>query len=310
MSYASKLMVLSLLVNQQVFAGGMGEQCLANNLTTSCSTNSWDFVVKALYLQPIYGADYGYFGSFTNEIGTRIYNTEQPKWGWSYNLQMAYHFNQSNDINVNWYHFNKSYRKQFTTATALAPEFDNASFKPSWDAVNIELGQLVDIGSFKRIHIIGGGQYTKIRIKQTNTTFASALNNPVTLQQDLLKFNGFGPRFGADLTYALNPTFAIYAKGASSVLIGTNKFSRRLQTITTTTRAIGSKNTLVPEIDGGLGVKYNASLAQGIVVLDAGYLWINYFKVLHVGHVNERVIDKTYFALNGPYLGFKWEGSI
>jgi hypothetical protein len=168
--------------------------------------------------------------------------------------------------------------------------------------VNAEFGQLVNFGEFKKIRFHGGAQYAQLSQRITSNT---ALFAP---EQIYLKFNGFGPRVGADMSYDWGHGFAVYANGATAILVGDNTFN------TTTSGVIdligtstGSTTSVVPEIEGKLGAKYTYMLSQGDLSLDVGYMWLNYIHSQSFLTTNA-VGGTSDLAFNGPYFGLKWLG--
>jgi hypothetical protein len=283
------------------FAGTMGPVCTEGNVTVPCEMKAWDVGMYALYLQPSADADLGYWGSYitNNEVH---FNDWDAKWDWGFKLEGSYHFNTGNDININWYYFSETTNSIFTFGVSPATFQSNNSIKTKWNAVNFEFGQHINLGEHKNIRVHGGLQYANI----TNTAFSDNLGNFGLATGGKLEFNGIGPRTGADLSYDCGNNFEFYANAAAALLVSTSKFNLWNNITNLTTYA--SKNAVVPELEAKLGGKYHYAMEQGKLTVDAGWMVINYFNANHTfgGFLN----GETDMSFNGPYVGFKWLGSM
>ncbi|WP_133128138.1 Lpg1974 family pore-forming outer membrane protein [Legionella nagasakiensis] len=312
-----------------VFAGTMGPVCTPGSVTVPCENTAWDIGVQALYLQPIYTGPLAWTGSVSNAVGNQSRHVDRdPEWSWGFKLEGSYHFNTGNDLNLNWYHLASKTRTRTFNAGFDIPDVVDVtdtytnSFRPRWDAVNLELGQHVDFGQVKNIRFHGGVQFVRIKTELTHNASGTVDVPGVTdgsvpasaNASDEVKFNGFGPRVGADLSYDVGNGLAIYANGATALLTGTSKFNRSgTATLggvgTLPWSSSGSRTAIVPELEAKLGAKYTYAMAQGDLSLDVGYMWVNYFHAQQYTHFGLSDEDSD-FGLQGPYIGLKWVGSV
>ena len=300
------------LSSSAVFAGTMGPVCTPGNVTVPCERSAWNFGGDALYLEVMNNDPLQYIG-YANGTTTN-YQDLRNRYGWGFKLEGSYHFNTGNDINLNWYHLNANKSRDLTNAdfipdpnsaptTVVDITTGSVKFKPRWDQVNLEVGQFVDFGEYKDIRFHAGAQYTNLQRKFSSNFTGS--NGTVYTWYGNNKFNGFGPRVGADLTYGFGNGLAIYGDAAVSLLVGTTKFnSTRTPALTVLPNPYGSKRSVVPEMDAKLGIKYDYAMPQGDLTLDVGWMVVNYFNAY------QRYSSKGDISLQGLYFGAKWTGAI
>jgi len=329
--------ISSLLLSQSLYAGTMG--AVAEVLP------SWEFSALALYAKPSFGGNglgystfgnYGYdnFGNLVEVNGARNQiHTVNPDWGWGFQLEGAYHYRPSLDVDLNWYHLHTQNQAYLPSGTLYAGSAANLyagllRIEPRWDAVNLELGQQLDLipDIMTRLHV--GVEFARIKNTFTNHPRLLPTANPVFITEDATRFNGFGPRLGFDLARPFLNGFGIYAKAAGMLLVGTGKQSVRgyynLPSFTSnpfpnpysTGNYVQSNTLVIPGFEGKLGLTYDLHIGQNHFGLNVGYLWVDYLNVL-VSQVGAGVVSSAIstsvaanYNVNGLYFGARWSPNI
>lgn len=301
------------LGSQLAFAGTMGPVCAPGNVTVPCEQQAWDVGIQALYLKPGFNDQDGYIGQFSNPLithGTLVDN--ESVWGWGFKLEGSYHFNTGNDLTLNWYHLHDNsdtrvFPVNYTPLNGLPNTNDETyTLNPHWDAVNAEFGQHVDMNNVVNLRFHGGAQYARANVE--SSTIGEVTDGPRYSFGETNKFNGFGPRVGADVNIALGKGLGLYVDGAGAILAGTSKINQTFTTNITGLNLValnGSTTAIVPALDAKLGFNYNVVLGQGNLLIDAGYMWVNYFNA-----ITTTQLDSSDFGVQGPYFGVKWIGTL
>jgi hypothetical protein len=312
-----------------VFAGTMGPVCTPGNVTVPCERSAWDFAGQALYLDPAFGGN-DFIGATNNGTNTSYINNN--KWSWGFKLEGSYHFNTGNDIDLNWYHWNRSSTRTPGTGyvdfmgNTYSPGVSGTS-KPHWDAVNLEVGQHVDFSQMSSARFHVGVEYARIASSLNVTSLGTLPAGSTTATQVIsaatssVTYNGFGPRGGVDLDYNFGNGLSVYGNTAGTLLAGSNKFNGSFTTQNGTSYTSGgSTTTVVPELEAKLGAMYTYAMAQGDLSLDIGWMWVNYFNVQEFGGPifaansttlpSGSMFSEANFSVQGPYIGLKWVGNI
>lgn len=290
------------LGSSALFAGTMGPVCTPGNVTVPCERTAWDIGGQAIDLQIINNHEFSYTGDH------RDYN----RWNWGFQIEGSYHFNTGNDVNINWYHLDSG-NHRFANTNGVLSLFGQSNNK--WDAVNGELGQFVDFSANKKMRFHGGFQFARVKASRTVNVVQPTVFGATYYHAN--QYNGFGPRTGIDMNYVFNGYgFGVYAKAATSLLIGTAKFNTLTPNVLAAPLFVsyvpyghGSRTAIVPELEAKLGANYTYAMAQGDLTLDGGYMWFNYFNAVHSapGGLYARTAD---FGASGPYVGLKYVGNV
>lgn len=324
-----KGLIATVLISNITFAGAM------ETVEFPCAPCSWSLGATALYLRPSFGGNglgYSSFGNYgTNFFGSSVevdgapnhLSNVKPKQDWSFQLEGSFDISNQNDITVNWTHFNNATEHNLPQGTLFAGSASSLYagliiVTPSWDAVNVEVGQCIEFSDLlMRLHI--GVEFANIQNKFKNYPQLTATGSPIFITKDKMQYTGFGPRVGGDFDYDLGCDFSFYAKGAAGLLAGRSK-----QTVSgyydlggfnlysTGNYTQSNNSVVVTELEGKLGFTYDYQFNKSCLKLDLGYLWLTYLNSL-VSQVGSGVVSSSIsnstaanFDLSGWYFGITW----
>jgi hypothetical protein len=302
----------------------------------------WGFGGRALYLHPSFGGNGLGYSTFSNYgVDTSLQENQAdgavntvsnivPNWGWGYQLEGSYFVTPVSLIDVNWYHYARETSGRLPSASLYAGSAGglHAGFitiNSKWDAVNIEAGQYFPLRAGTDVYVHVGVEYARVINQIENSPKLLANNtNPLFSSTDTINYNGFGPHFGADLSYNVGYGLGLYASGAGSMLVGregqtvsgyTDYLERRFA-YSSGNYVQNNSGVVIPEVEAKLGLNYIYTTTEGDMKFDVGYLWIDYLNVLvsqvGIGIVGASASTSTAasFNLNGLYFGLQWTGYV
>ncbi|WP_367608065.1 Lpg1974 family pore-forming outer membrane protein [Legionella sp. W05-934-2] len=314
------LAVLSIALSGVTFAGTMG--CQPGNVTVPCEDKKWDIGAQALYLQPTHTGERVYHPA-TNE---GYYPEDKNDWGWGFLIEGSYHYKTSEDITMNWTHYDHSTEQGPITGQAFVFTATpvilinqltyNQTSNTIFDQVNLVKGQHVDVGLLKDIRFYAGLQYASMRFEADNIYQMNAPFLPQYLNR-YAHFEGVGPVMGINYNYPIANGFSITADTDASILYGNGRYNSQYVVFASNTDVVFVNNRIsgkhvVPSLEAKVGVNYAKEMVSGTLNMQAGYRVLNYFNALRSLGPNALAangVTSYDFALNGPYVGAKWLGN-
>ena len=313
MTSKQTIAVLCLLGSYAVTAGTTGPVCTPGVVGLPCKYSTWDFGARALYLNQTYN-NRSFDGSIISG-NNRTWNNITDNWGWGFMVEGAYHFNTGRDLNLNWYHLDNKTTKTIPNGlisligSNLGETNGFDTLSPRWDAVNLEYGQHIDISDKTLLRFHGGAEYARINVTETTTDTGQVYGDETYLRRER-NYNGFGPRIGVDLAANLTNAFGAYIKGAAALLVGTSHMDANRTYVGLENSPVNASATVISSmLEAKLGAAYNHASAQGNLIFDAGWLWINYANV-NLYLATPSAVASSDFGLQGPYVGVTWLGNV
>jgi hypothetical protein len=300
------------LMSSTAFAGTMGNVCNPSNVTVPCENKAFDISAHALYLKPVLNGNqywFNYTGYNTND-GINTFSKNNNGWLWGFNIEGSYYYDTGADVKLNWYHLNGTNRHSAIAYTSLvsgsALNFDYNKVGNQWDAVNLEFGQHIDLSRLKNIRLQAGLQFANLNYYDiaplSITTSEGAYST--SYNQYSTSFRGVGPRVGLDVSHDLIHSLNAYGSFASALVIGSSKNS---DTSGAPPYFQGSTTTVLPELEGKLGLAYTHNMANGNLTVDGGYMAVYYFGAINLP---ANAIASSNYGFQGPYFGMKYFSNL
>lgn len=293
------------------YAGFMGRECIGESVRIPCENHRWDVRGEALYLQ---------VPSLLKNLGQ--YQNQDLAWGFGYQLAAQLHYLKGNALNLEWYHFRSDATLNLATpsmTSQVSPEANESliinqarlTTKPEWDQVNIEFLKNILLGDSDDARLHAGFNYS--RISNSGHSFLdgqSSFNQILSTYQNTeirhATYNGFGLRTGINLVHTWSFGLQAYTKAAASILAGSLKSSTQwddnINGIFYTGMTSINRHTMVPALDGQIGLSYRYTMTQGDLSLHLGWLWVNYFSALSRA--------ENHFGIQGADFGLQWTGDF
>lgn len=293
-----------------------------------------------------------------------------PNFNFGFRVGLGYIFPDSgNDVQLNWTHFNHSDDDTTTAGPGQALLTDlgtplinletslvigdiviannevptatsSADFK--YDAVDLDAGQYIDVGTRLRMRLFGGLRFARVESDRSDNYSASynvfgpdeddpddqeLIGTLLYNESDTLdsKFSGVGPRMGIDTSYHLGNCFGVIGHFAGALLVGNTKTTTNSATQlsfdptpgvlfegTQSTSSENNETRVVPAFDAKLGLDYTYIFAnQSMLSLELGYQWTQYIDA--VDRLNANIIpgvisrSTSSVGFDGPYLTLNWK---
>lgn len=273
----------------------------------------------------------------TNDI------TIDPNNNWGFVFDIGYVFpNTANDVRLDWMSFHSSYDSSFSlngnnsSSTAIFLYPVNSLFFPDinsgatagatmnykLDAVDLTLGQYVDIYKRLQTRFFTGLRYARIDSDLTTEYLAAALNDLSTYTYDAItgelnsSFNGLGPMIGIRADFALKNGFGLSGSIDGALLVGQLGFNGNQVTHETIDNDLSNiynylnwdgLNIIAPTFDAKFGLNYRYLFSNGTLLgIELGYQVTKYYDVIE--EIDRGIISDRYdtnvinFDLKGGYL--------
>lgn len=262
--------------------------CAANDISTPCVGNVWEFSGDALY----YGS--GSINTFDDRISSGATSLSLTKksadYGWGFRLGTGFHFSSANALLLDWLHYRKTTPQIQDQSGGAFPTNQTLNVTSKLDMVNLSLEQILNLGERLDLGILTGLQYGDVA---TDWHLVQA-NTPIT-QIEQLTYQAVGVRLGLKGVYNLNQWFSIYALGAFSYLYGKELSDNSSQSPGYTSFYQQDYRAFRKEADTAIGVNLKTIFTQGLLI--SKIAWDNIYYSVGTG-----------FSWTGLSFGMKYIG--
>ncbi|HVV67865.1 MAG TPA: Lpg1974 family pore-forming outer membrane protein [Gammaproteobacteria bacterium] len=292
-----------------------------------------------------------------NFSDNRSVQNVNPSYDFGFRVGLGYIFPDSgNDVQLSWTHFQDTNTNstgigdnEVLVTGAGVPLINpnifgdeifgdasaNTSLKNQFDAVDLTVGQYVNIGTRLQTRLFGGLRYAYVQQNQTSNYGAfyqrENRDDPFLVygERDTFnsKFNGLGPRLGFQAAYNVWDCFGVTGSVAGSLLVGKVKSSsdtdivvdvedrRRDEPFSFDINSSSNVWRVVPELDARLGLNYTWTVGtNSALTLEGGYQVTQYFNAVDKLHNNVSVLngvnttrETSDVGFDGPYLSLNYK---
>jgi hypothetical protein len=304
-----------------------------------------ELTLEGLYLQPT-NSDLAYAAVTTTNYdanGNAVSNATdvsylKPNYDFGFRVGLGYVFpNSGNDVQLNWTHFHHS-----TDASVVTPDLtqvsgisidpnnstQNGSVDFRYDAVDLDVGQYISIGTRLQTRLFFGVRGAELRKELTTTSFdnsAPAIDMIASTSNS--KFIGIGPRVGIDSRYHIADCFGLVGHFATALLVGnvdvdgTHTESSNGSAIANSFTA-NTQTRVVPAFDAKLGLDYTFPFNRNEVsgssmTVEAGYQvtqYVDAFDSVSFSSSSDKGVSNTFpststssVGFHGPYLSLNFK---
>jgi Legionella pneumophila major outer membrane protein precursor len=296
------------------------------------------FGLAGLYLRPSADAlDYGVLYS-ASDLDSSVIKRVKPDQNWGYRVSLGYILPcTANDVTVTYTNFSKTTKNSLDLGKnevfGPLPLFDNITIQDSnatakfkYEALDLDLGQHVNLGGNTHLRFSTGVRLANLRHTFSTYYKGNELStNQVQAAVDITErseFKGIGPSFGIDAEYNLGYGFGIVGHTSAALLIGhfkdnlyhyiteTIPSSTSAEPITEAKRSFSQPGVThaVPNLTGKLGLNYNYQFNHSSkVVVETGYQVDHFFNAATRCRDSELANFQTNISENfaGPYVGIQ-----
>lgn len=285
--------------------------------------------IGALYIQP--SANNLDYAVYTTPLPFPAPNWYQqsvkPDYNAAFTLGLEYNLASKVDqMKLDWLHFQGTDSANFAATqpnTSVGPAYyfgpaqqfllntkANSTVKFNIDNINLVFGHFINLSDSIQLELLLGASAAHLKEDITNNySGTDPVLGPYTHQvRTDSSHTGFGPRLEVDGRYYVNNGFGFNAGIGSSLLVGSLSSSTNFTSWTAntngpsnntpanTTLSNQSKTTVVPELDGKIGLFYTTTFNQGsTLTFQLGYMFQDY-------------INSIYQVLPSALVPGSWEG--
>lgn len=312
--YLHSLLILICMASPLANAGSFA--CSPQDVTIPCMTSGWSVHFEWDYIAPS-NDDLEFL---REDFGPPPHPQHGviPGERSGFDLGINYFYDKGRDLALNWFHFNRVYDGNFRRVASPDLILDAAA-KFDIDAVNLELGQLFEVGERSQLRVFFGAHLVNIA-NHAMTLYESQQQASSGGAKSISTFDGVGPVFGVNWDHHLKTPHQLHfiARVATALLVG--DLSTEVKSKQTFESpewepfiAKAKRRVIVPHIDIRLALRLPQLMAfsSGHVAVEGGWRFFGYFQAVHFTE-DSRGLRASQFISNftgqGPFVRFTFHG--